>query len=526
MRSTRISAAVSGRTAGARRAATAAVLVLLAAAVPVSGAGAAATPSAHGPSAPPPRFVSGPCPETPEPIPVLEHARCGFLEVPENRERPGGRTVRLAVAVVPAASAKPAADPLVYMAGGPGGDAFGDIPFLVEAGLNRDRELIVMAQRGNLHSRPNLACPEIDRASAQAVGLRYDDPSARTLLLRAAEQCRGRLTADGTDLGAYNTGENAADFADLRTALGIPRWNVYAYSYGTDLALTYLRDHPQGIRAVALDSVTPPQTVSLPWTWSSAREGIDTVLRACEAQPACKSRYPDLDRTLAEQVRRLEERPLTLEAVPPQGGKPVKVVLDGGALLNLLVGNAVPAAEVPAALDELARGNPERFARARAAGAHPAVGETAYGLTESVACAEWAPGHSESDLLKAGRRAFPGWPDSVLTHAPQLPFQHEVCRVWNVPDRTGSQRVTPVSPVPTLIVSGTFDAKTGASWGERTARTLSGSTVVKIPGTGHFVVPQSPCAQQVLASFLARPTAPDTSCAADVRPKPFTIVPR
>src|SRR2546423_14093272 len=34
-------------------------------------------------------------------IPGLNAARCGFLVVPENRARPTGRTIRLAVAVVP-----------------------------------------------------------------------------------------------------------------------------------------------------------------------------------------------------------------------------------------------------------------------------------------------------------------------------------------------------------------------------------------------------------------------------------------
>ncbi|MEU1279945.1 alpha/beta fold hydrolase [Streptomyces sp. NPDC005805] len=486
--------------------------------------GSAAQPTGKGPApGAPPRFVPAPCPDTPEPIP----GRCGFLEVPENRAHRSGRTIRLTVAVVPAATTKPAEDPVVFMEGGPGGDAIGAIPFLIDSGVNQDRDLIVMTQRGALHSQPNLACPEVDRFNAEAVGLRYDAPSTGQRLVRAAKACRDRLTAAGVELSAYNTTENAADFADLRKALGLKKWNVYGYSYGTELALTYLRRHPQGIRSVAIDSVVPPQIVSLPWTWDSAREGIGEILAACEAQPRCRSRYPDLSRTLTRQVRRLEAHPLTLTVPPPGGGDPVKVVLDGGALVNLLVadGSVLPAADVPAALDELAHGNPERFARARAAGAQPAVGEFAHGLTNSVACAEWAPGFSEADVLRAGRRAFPGWPDTVLAQPPQLPFQYDVCRVWDVPDRTAVQRVATYSKVPTLIVSGTFDAKTGASWGPYTGRTLPRSTAVRIPGIGHFVVPQSPCAQSVLDSFLTRPTAPDTSCVAGLKPKPFTITP-
>ncbi|MEV0410627.1 alpha/beta fold hydrolase [Streptomyces sp. NPDC050448] len=508
-------------------AAAAAALVCLTAFVGTPGSAA----SPHSPSTGPgptaaPRFVPGPCPKPPEPIEALSGARCGLLEVPENRARPGGRTIKLPVAVIAAKAAKPAAEPVVFMAGGPGSDTFDDIPFLVDSGLNRDRDLIIMAQRGNLYAQPHLACPEIDRYNRQAVGLRYDTEASKRPLLDAVKKCRDRLAADGIDLSAYNTTENAADFADLRTALGIKQWNVYGYSYGTNLALTYLREHPQGIRAVAIDSLAPPVLTVLPVTWSSAQQGIGAILDACAAEPRCKSRYPDLDRTLTEQVRKLEAHPLVLNARPPGGGDPVKVDLDGGALLNVLVANGVKPVDVPAALDELSRGRPQRFAQARAADSAGAVGVWGHGLTESVACSEWVPGSSEADLLNAGRKAFPGWPDTVLAQAPQLPFQHEACRIWNVPDRTAVQRVATKSAVPALIVSGTFDTKTGASMAKDAARTLSRSTSVVIPGIGHWVVPQSPCAQQVLASFFARPTAPDTACAADVKPKPFTIVPK
>ncbi|MFD3695197.1 alpha/beta fold hydrolase [Streptomyces sp. NPDC058646] len=508
--------------------AAAAALVCLAAFVPPRGSATPPPVQPTGQPSPvaPSRFAPGPCPKPPEPIEALSGARCGFLEVPENRSRAGSRTIKLAVARIPATSAKPAADPLVFMAGGPGADTIDDIPFLVDSGLNKDRELIVMAQRGNLYDRPDLACPEIDRFNEKAVGLGYDAQEAQQLFLKAVKDCRDRLTAGGVDLSAYNTTENAADFADLRKALGIPRWNVYGYSYGSNLALTYLRLHPEGIRSVAIDSVTPPQAVTLPWTWGSTAEGIRNIFAACAAQPACKDRYPDLPRTLTEQVRKLEARPLTLDVTPPDGGKPVRTVLDGGALLNLVVAFTPRPKDLPAALDELSRGNPERFAKARAAGSVQKVGAFAHGLTNSIACSEWAPGHTEPDVLQAGRKAFPGWPDTVLAQVPQLPFQYAACGMWNVPDRAAVQRVATVSSVPALVVSGTFDVKTGASWAAGVARDLSGSTAVQVPGIGHWVVPQSPCAQSVLASFLARPTAPDTGCVDGLEPGPFTIVPQ
>ncbi|MFF4010931.1 alpha/beta fold hydrolase [Streptomyces sp. NPDC001717] len=508
-------------------AAAAAALACLAALGPTP-AGAVPSPgrpAGPGPT-PPPRFVPGACPKTPEPIEALATARCGFLVVPENRSRPGGRTIKLAVAVIKSASAKPAPDPVVFMAGGPGGDAFDDIPFLIGSGLNKNRELIVMAQRGNLYDQPNLACPEVDRFNEKAVGFGWDAPAAKQLMLKAFRECRARLTADGTDLSAYNSTENAADFADLRTALGIAQWNVYGYSYGTNLGLAYLRLHPQGVRSLAIDSVSPPQVTKLPWGWGSAREGIDNTFDACAAEPACKSRYPDLRKTLNEQVRRLEAKPLTVNATAPGGGTPVKVVLDGGALLNLMVGFNVKPKDLPAALDELARGNPERFAQGRAKDSVQPIGTAAHGLTQSVACAEWVPGTSRSEVLAAGHDAFPTWPDSVLAQTPQLPFEYDVCGVWNVASNAARHRVATVSSVPALVIAGSFDMKTGASYARDAARTLSRSTSVLIPGIGHWVVPQSPCAQSVLASFLAHPTAPDTRCVAGLKPGPFTIAPK
>ncbi|AXE24724.1 alpha/beta hydrolase [Streptomyces globosus] len=504
----------------------AAALACLAAFGPAPGSAAspAATPSPSGPAGP--RFVPSACPEPAEPVEAPAGAECGFLEVPENRSRPDGRTIRLAVARIPAAAEKPAADPVVFMAGGPGADAFDDIPFLVDSGLNKDRELIVMGQRGNLYDQPNLACPEVDRFNEKAVGLGYDSPQAKQLMLEAVTDCRARLVADGVDLDAYNTTENAADFADLRTALGIPQWNVYGYSYGTNLALTYLRLHPEGIRSVAIDSVAPSQEVTLPWTWSSTAEGIRNIFAACAAQPACKERYPDLPGMLTEQIRKLEAQPLTLDVTPEGGGKPVRTVLDGGALLNLIVAFTPRPHDLPAALDELSRGNPERFAQARAAGSVQKEGLFAHGLTNSIACAEWAPGYTEADVLAAGRKEYPDWPDSVLAQAPQLPFQYPVCGVWDVADRAEIQRVPTAGAVPALVVSGTFDVKTGASWAKGVAANLSRSTSVVVPGIGHWVVPQSPCAQQVLASFFARPTAPDTSCVDGLKPAPFTIIPK
>jgi pimeloyl-ACP methyl ester carboxylesterase len=208
---------------------------------------------------------------------------------------------------------------------------------------------------------------------------------------------------------------------------------------------------------------------------------------------------------------------------PPQGGPPVKVVLDGGTLVNMLVGNVPRWPEVPAAITELAEGDPHRFLEARAAGAVvPEDPEQALGMTESFICQEWEPYGGPAAILRAGRRAFPTFPASVLVNAPQLPFLKELCREWKVPKAPASQRARVHSDIPTLVVSGAVDSKTGAKWGRYAARSLSRSTYVRIDNVAHWVIVQSPCAQSIFQSFLARPTGPRTACAADTRAS-FTI---
>jgi pimeloyl-ACP methyl ester carboxylesterase len=479
---------------------------------------------------PAPRFEPTVCPTEPFPTTLPADARCGFLVVPENRAKPDGRTIRLTVGIVPAASPAPAPDPVVYLAGGPGGFPLGEAQPLIEAGFNRDRDLILMSQRGTLYAPPDPAptCPEVDVAAQRGLGLPLDGSRYRRLTVAAARVCHRRLVAAGVDLGAYNTTENAADFADLRVALGIAEWNVFGDSYGTNLAMTLMRQHPQGIRSVTLDSVEPPEVVTAGSFAPNAREGFDRLFRACTEQPQCWPRHPGIAQTFTKLVRRLEAHPVEAQVTPPTGGAAVKVVLDGGALVNWLIDEAFHTPDyrdIPTWIAELANGDPSKIASSRAA---PVLatppGALGYGLALGVGCAEWVP-YEQGSVLSIGRRAFPAYPDSVLAPALHVSYLADYCRVWPVPKAPAEQRAATPSTIPTLLLSGSFDGITPTSWAQIAARTLPNSTAVDFPGIGHFVTLESPCAQQVFASFLATPSAPNTACVAAVKPPTFAPAP-
>ncbi|MEV8036172.1 alpha/beta fold hydrolase [Streptomyces sp. NPDC086182] len=508
---------------GALAGATAGVLAVGLAVTPARAEGAAAAPlGSVARTVGDARFVPGACPPTADPVPALEGARCGTLTVPENRSRHKGRKITLGVAIVSAATSRPARDPIVWFAGGPGDDAVSEAQLAIDGGLNRDRDVIFMSQRGTYSADPVLTCPDVDEFNARAVGLVYGAPSTGRLHVAATRACRERSASRG-DISAYDSIESATDYADLRVALGIKQWNVFGISYGTDLALQYMRDHPKGIRSVGIDGVLPPSLAGGAVTWSAARQGFDGLFEACAEQPACNNRYPNLSDTFERLVRRLEARPLTTTVTVPGQPAPVKVVLDGGVLVNWLTSATHVAAGVPRSIDELAHGNPQRIAEQWAGGklSPQAMGRIAHGLAYGVFCREWTPFESEADVIRGGRRAFPTFPRSVLANAPQLPFLHADCRAWDVPAAPRSVREVTRSDIPTLVMSGGFDAQTAPSNGAYVARTLSRSTTITVPYVAHVAFAESPCAQAITTSFFNRPTAPNTGCLAGLRPPEF-----
>ena len=189
---------------------------------------------------------------------------CGWLRVPESRQRPGGRSLSLWVAIARADEGSERREPLLYIHGGPGiGTVDTRFPSFTEhptwPRLRARRDLVFFDQRGTGRSRPEI-CSDLDETLD---ALSVEDPPARVALDRAVaafSTCRARLLAEGMDFAAYNSRATAADAEDLRRALGYPAWNVYGVSYGTWVAMELMRSHPGGLRSVILDSPYPPNS--------------------------------------------------------------------------------------------------------------------------------------------------------------------------------------------------------------------------------------------------------------------------
>ena len=345
----------------------------------------------------------------------------------------------------------------------------------VDLGKLYDCDIILLDQRGTGFSVPSLDCPETD-------AYLQEDDSGYDSLLEAARACRDRLTLDGVDLAQYNSANSAADVADLRRALEIDEWNLYGVSYGTRLALTVMRDQPEGVRAVVLDSVYPPNA---PGYTPEEIDGYTTT-----GDDLVNFLFDSLyDTTLIPYL------PLVIYAASEGNYEPWSV------------------------LDEYANGEDE-YGRLRPAQPRqnedpadpqpPANDGDSDGMFYSVECHEAAVFGD----LDAAAQLVEEYPNAVTEGLlASLEATLAICDLWGAGDGGAIEQQPVFSEIPTLIVAGEYDPVTPSRWGQLAAETLPNSFFVEMPRGGHGVTFDDECGARIVRAFFNRPDQrPVTSC--------------
>ncbi len=476
-------------------------------------------------------YVTDDCPFD---IPNGYSMECGYLTVPENRSDPNSATIDLAVAIVLVAN--PAPDPIIYLAGGPGSSAIDEFIGAPESwDINQflyGSDLILLDQRGTGYSYPTLNCwemEEVDYANSTSDNPDYD----------AALACHDRLVSEGIDLSAYNSAESAADVEDLRIALGYDEWNLFGISYGTKLALTVMRDYPDHIRSVIIDSVYPLNVEAPEEEAGTIYEAMQTTFEGCAADADCNAAYPDLEAVLADTVLRLDDQPATAELSDPDTGDLYEATVSGDDILNSISTNLYIAESIPYlprmiyetaddvfdTYDYLTAGGSGAARDSGAARGRQADEDysDSEGMNYSVECNEE---YSFTDYDSAYARAGSEVPDPFFTPLFAGPSQtFDVCDFWGAGTANAIEDQAVVSDIPTLVMAGEYDPITPVRWAELAASTLSNSTLVVIPATGHGVTGSDACANEIADQFIADPSIPpDTSCI-DPSIVPYWVLP-
>jgi pimeloyl-ACP methyl ester carboxylesterase len=438
-------------------------------------------------------------------------AYCGTLSVYENRTTSTGRRIQLNIVLLPAIGANVHADPLFFLAGGPGQGAAQMATQVREVfrRVLRTRDIVLVDQRGTGKSNP-LNC----RSDSNSLGELTEADEASIERLR---RCLDGLDAD---VRLYTTNVAMDDLDDVRAHLGYGRINLYGGSYGTRAALVYLRRHEQHVRSIILDGVSPTDMRIPLFAARDAQRALDKLLDACAADPTCSASYPALGNRIRALLRRLETNPPRVSIVHPRTGVAEAVQIEARVVASILFGalySPVTASIVPVLVEHAEQNRFESlFALGLAGGA--AAENMSIGMQLSVLCSEDASRFADADIERETAGSVFG--------LYLLRGQRQACAFWPRGQVSPDFYEPVASDVPALVLSGDVDPVTPPAWGDAVVEHLSNARHVSVPATGHGVI-GTPCGARLIEEFLDRGSAGDldVSCVDDVRRPPFFVTP-
>jgi pimeloyl-ACP methyl ester carboxylesterase len=419
-------------------------------------------------------------------------ARCGTLQVPENRAKPGGRTIGLNVVVLPARRKPARPDAFTFLAGGPGGAAATEMPstaLAIWSGVHERHDILLVDQRGTGASNP-IDCPRPKHELKTPA-------EGRAYVSGCLESLKG-------DPRYYGTRTAMDDLEAVRLALGYRSLDVYGTSYGATAAQVYLARHPRSVRTLILDGGTFVDVPFYSRFAANAQRSLDLLAKRCAADIGCNDRFGTWRRQLARLVSAWNRKPVSV-------GKGITLDGDGlaGVVQNLLLDSGT-AARIPLLVTLATRG--DYTVLRENVGSSEAMRSLMYWTIWCnepwVGLAARGPWHTIFDGYTAA---------SVKEHSricSLLPKRAEPASAWQRPQ----------SSVPMLAIEGQADPQDPIGNLPDLRTRFPNSRVITAPWQGHAVGGNG-CIGELVSRFVTRGTAKglDTSCVRFIVPSPFQL---
>ncbi|SEW42754.1 alpha/beta hydrolase fold [Chitinophaga sp. YR573] len=405
----------------------------------------------------------------------------GYFTVPENWDIDNGNSVQLAVAVIKSHN-KQSHEGVVFLAGGPGGNAVRGIRKWLNNPILNDHDIILVDVRGAGLSTPQL-CPELGKEFMGVMAENDDDDKEIADRVKAAVACRDELLKRKIDISMYNSHSVASDLHALKQALGYDKWMVYSVSYGTRMALEYVRDFPQEVTKVVFDSPVLPVAGLYDNNTSNYVRSLEVLFEKCRQDKSCSSEYGDLKELYQKTVSDLEKNPITIK-VPQSLVSTGKFTLNAqDFMIAVQQGLYDPRffEVLPLIIKEFNHRNEEMITSLFFALRNRLSLD--YGTYYCVLCKETLPLNSIDTFIGDAAK------NQQLTSG-GLPFykgDYSICEKWfgGIGKDTVAGGPQLITNIPALIVSGEFDPVTPPAVGKKLQALIPGSVAVVFPGQGH-----------------------------------------
>ncbi|MBF6061176.1 alpha/beta fold hydrolase [Nocardia terpenica] len=476
------------------------------------------------------------------------------MNVPLDYRDPGGPTIGIALAKLPARKAEQRKGALVINRGGPGYSSIIYLELLATGQVSApwddtvaDRyDLVAIDARGVGLAPSAITCFE-SPAAASAFGagvpvVPVDEAQAAQVAAKDAEyvdRCRQRNAAV---LDHLTTANVARDMDLVRAGLGEQSLNYLGQSYGAALGFVYAGLFPDRVGRFVLDSVDDPVratdgpagsiTSERTGTDVATQQAMDEFLGSCEQQQSCAFATDQPRRAYPELLRELRLHPL--EVVANDG---THASLTYAKLIAYLGGRLYqPTSWRSEQVDRLL----DSAYRASRSPSDPAAAELARLVLDKVDKSGLDNKYSESPILSQAPyyaftcnddrlpRSADAWWTAATRRESLAPgfatlraFDTSVCAAWrpeNTERYTGPWRVHTQHPV--LLVNDRIDPATPLPGAEDIAHRLDNSRLLVNNGVGHVTTMQSHCAISAVSDYLVSDALPaeTASCTPDRAP--------
>ncbi len=426
----------------------------------------------------------------------------GYLEVLENRQKVNSNTIKLPVYIFKSRSKTPQKDPIIYTVGGPGASTMPSAPYMQYYKYLDDRDFILIEQRGTLYAQPHLDCPEWSQAVYQSNLSHYGKQQEDTLLAEATKACRDRLLGQGIDLDGYTTNEIAADINDLVNILDIETYNLLTISYSTKIAQVLMRDYPNKIRSVVMDSPLPLEVNYDEESVKNLLETIDKLLADCEQDEKCKQAFPNLKALFFEYLLEKNKQPLEVKVENPSSRKIETFYLKGADLIAVFtLASTGNVAEIPLEINKLLKGDLTTVKKQLSALFQAPDKGAGQGMRLSVWCAEEYPFNSQTTIAEETTK-YP-----LVKGLKPAVFEQEICDIWAVQKAPAIENQAVKSDIPVLLISGEYDEQTPTKWAKAMMKNLTNSHHLIFKGWKHTPTTywSNPCAMEAANDFFNNP---------------------
>jgi len=446
--------------------------------------------------------------------------QCGYVRLPQDYNNPDIDNVEIYYSLTRSKSDTPKLDPLVYLVGGPGSSGSQLLQTSFQAYLRpfaEDRDIIVIDQRGTGLSNPSLYCREAMFRINDILQSTFDNHA--TTMLDILSQCRDRLTENNILLETFHSANNARDVVNVLLSLGYEEWNLIGVSYGSRLALTMMRDYPQYLRSVILDSVYPLQADLYIDSYYSGERALSILFEACALDEDCNERYPSLDTVFYDLYNRLNERPLKILFSTPRSDT-LNIELSGYRLYDWVFSwlysvNSIES--IPRLIYELNAGELNCVVRYGTL-FESSLTSLSLGMHYTVQCQEEFISNSERDYATL-IETYPHLDGYLRYLVEGVGTVGRLCEIWQTQARDSLANEAVASDVPTLLLSGNFDRITPPYYATLANETLTQSYNYILPHVGHGVLRSDDCAVEIALEFIDNPvTEPDISCIDETLP--------